>query len=268
MPHADFYTLPDLYDILHTPGTARDLAAVRRSARAMGAHAGRGSVWLEPACGSGRHLRVLAAGGARAIGFDLEPAMITYARRANRALGAGLARPSLFVADMRSFDRARRLPPIDVAFNLINTIRHLPSDAAMLDHLAAVARVLAPGGVYVVGLGLAAYGLEPPTEDVWRGSRAGVRVTQVIQYEPPAGPRGEAARAERVVSHLTVRRGTREEHIDSTYALRAYSLAQWRTLVERSRLSEAGVFDSDGRPAIAAEPGYYLFALRARTASA
>ena len=37
-----------------------------------------------------------------------------------------------------------------MAFNLINTIRHLPSDKAMCDHFAEISRVLAPGGVAYV----------------------------------------------------------------------------------------------------------------------
>lgn len=260
MAIADFYSLTEWYDILHAPGTARDVAVVRRIARRAKALGRDPGVWLEPACGTGRHLRVLAAKGDRALGFDLKPEMVAYAKRSFRDMRA--PRPRAFVADMRDFDDGRRLPRIDVAFNLINTIRHLSSDAAMLAHFAAIARVLAPAGVYVVGVSLAAYGLEGPTEDVWTARRAGVRVSQVVQYEPPTGSRGEAARSERVISHLIVsRRGMPDEHVDSVYSLRSYNLAQWRELVRRSALREVAVADSSGAPATPSEPGYYLFVL-------
>lgn len=258
--HVDFYSQPEVYDILHAPGTAGDVRAAVRTARRFVPVPLASQTWLEPACGTARHLRALARLGVRTIGFDLEPAMVAYAKRAIRA-DAAENRPRVFAADMRAFDRERRLPRVNVAFNLINTIRHLGSDAAMLDHFRAIARVLAPGGVYLVGVSLAAYGLESPTEDVWIGRRGRTRVTQVVQYEPPSGSRGEAARAERVISHKTITRGTREEHIDSTYALRSYNLSQWRALVAKSPLREIGVADSDGRPAVAREPGYYVFVL-------
>lgn len=261
----DFYSIPDLYDILHTPGTASEARGVVRVARRFSGAAKAGkAVWLEPACGSGRLLRHLAARGHRAVGFDIEPAMVAYANRRNAGLPAG-TRPTVFEASMEDFDAGRPRLKADVAFNIINTIRHLPTDAALLRHLAAVARVLRPGGVYIVGLGLAAYGLEPPTEDIWTGARGGVRVHQVVQYEPAAGRTGNASRAERVVSHLTVRRGrgkaATEEHIDSAYSLRSYDLEQWRDGVGRSEMVEVGVAAGTGEPATAAAPGYYLFVL-------
>ncbi len=261
--HADFYSLPRLYDILHAPGTAGDVRLLRRLRRLYApAHEG-ADVWLEPACGTARYLRHAARLGVRCVGFDIEPRMIAYAKRAQRAQAA---RARLFVARMEDFAQGRRIPAVTLAFNLINTIRHLADDRAMDRHLRSVAGVLRPGGVYVVGLSLCAYGLESITEDVWKGSREGTRVSQVVQYLPPAGSRGEAARAERVISHLTVRSGrgatARETHIDSTYVLRGYNLAQWREVVARAGLEIAAVTDGAGVAQRAREPGYYLFVLR------
>lgn len=258
---ADFYADPEVYDALHAPGTGDDVRALERIERAF-APRGTRRVWLEPACGSGRHLVRAGGRGAIVLGFDISPAMVAYARE--RLRRAGVEAPSrIFVADMRAFDRARRIPPVSFAFNLINTVRHLASDRALRDHLRCMARVLAPGGVYAIGIGLAAYGLEPPTEDVWNGSRGGLRVTQVVQYLPPApDARGRAARSERVISHMTVRRAGQTRHVDSRYVLRTYSLAQWRAVLARAGWTVAGITDQDGRPAEAAEPGYAVWVLR------
>jgi SAM-dependent methyltransferase len=261
----DFYSIPEVYDILHAPGTAGDVRAMRRVQRAF-VTPHRGAVrWLEPACGTGRYLLAAARLGIRGVGFDSSPQMIAYARA--RARRASPPRPRFFVADKQDFDRGRRLGRFDLAFNLINTFRHLATDPAARRHLAAVARVLRPGGVYAVGLSLCAYGLETITEDVWSGRRGRVRVDQAVQYLPPTGARGEAARAERVISHLTVTRGGEVEHIDSSYALRGYNLEQWRGLVASAGWSIAGVADAAGRPAIAREPGYFVFVLRPPTAT-
>lgn len=258
----DLYADPRVYDILHQPGTASEVRALERIARReLGTR--RRLRWLEPACGSGRLVRAIAARGHHCTGFDLSADMIAYAGA--RAAREGLAdRAECFAADMRNFDRGRGLAAFDVVFNPINSIRHLATDAAMLAHVRACARVLRDGGIYIVGLSLCAYGLESETEDVWRGRRGGTSVVQVVQYLPPAGPRGRA-RGERAISHLTVTSSAGERHLNAAYTLRGYNLAQWEALIARSPLRIIGVADSDGRPCRPREPGYFMFVLAKAT---
>lgn len=265
----DFYADPLVYDVLHAPGTAGDVRVLRRMARRF-TPARKVQTWLEPACGTGRYMVGAAKLGVRCVGFDLSAAMVAFARARAREAGVG-GRVRARVAAMEEFAAACGLKPgsVDFAYNLINTIRHLPSDAAMLAHFREVAGVLREGGAYAVGVSLAAYGLEPVTEDTWKGRGRGLSVTQVVQYLPPSAGggdarRGEGARQERVISHVTVRRGREETHLDSTYALRAYNLRQWYDLISRSALRVDAVVSSAGLDATAREPGYYVFILRAR----
>jgi SAM-dependent methyltransferase len=257
-----FYRDAAIYDILHGHGTAGDVDLVERVADRYAP--GAPGLWLEPACGSGRCLRLAAARGRSVIGFDLEPGMIAYARR--RAERLGLAdRSTYFVGDMRDFALGRvpallRAGSVGVAFNLINTIRHLPDDASMLAHLQQVARVLHRRGVYLVGLSLTAYGLEFPSEDVWSGARGRCRVTQVVNYEPATARQ----RVERVHSVLTVDRPSGSEHRVSGFGLRAYSPAQWLGLLARSALEVAAEIDETGASFESAPPGYSLWVLRRR----
>lgn len=263
-PHTDFYSIPHYYDILHAPGTAGEVSMLFRLARQYSARgSGRPArpVWLEPACGTGRYLMMAAKRGVRAYGFDVSQDMVRYAQ-ARAAKNPAGRRPRVSLGTMQ--EPPAGVPPVDFAFNLINTIRHLPTDADMLRHLRAMAALLRPTGAYVVGLSLCAYGLEQPTEDVWEGRRGRCRVSQVVQYIPPLGARGESARIERVISHLTVERPGREEHIDSTYALRGYNLAQWEALLAKSPLRVHAALDGAGKPATAAEPGYFMFVLKRR----
>ncbi|CAG0993628.1 hypothetical protein PHYC_02437 [Phycisphaerales bacterium] len=264
----DFYSIPRLYDILHARGTAHDVQTARGLQSRFVPRRPGPSTWLEPACGTGRYLRYASRRGIHGVGFDISRPMINFARRAKRGplLSRVRKRGSLtfFTARMEDFDRTHALPPIDLAYNPINTIRHLTSDRAMVDHFRAVASVLRPGAVYLVGISLCAYGLESPTEDVWIGREGATRVVQVAQYLPATGSRGEAARAERVISHLTVTRGRREHHINSTYALRSYDLAQWEEIIDRAGLDVVGVTDGDGHHAVPMGPGYFLYVLRPR----
>lgn len=254
---ADFYADPQVYEVLHAPGTEAEVDALVRIARRR---LPPGPLrWLEPACGTARCLRELARRGHRGIGFDISPDMVRFAsaRARDQALGRAV---QLFQADMGSFHQGRRIPRCDAAFNLINTIRHLPSDAQFTRHLNGVAGVLAPRGFYVIGLSLSAYGMEEETEDVWTGAPGPMKVTQVVQYLPPRG-RTQRARSEHVFSHLTVLHDGAERHIDSRYTLRAYDLAQWTRLVNRSGWSIVESCDHDGNVVTAVEPGYFLFVI-------
>lgn len=230
------YRDPAVYDILHTPGTAGEVDGLERI-RAL--HGPARGLWLEPACGTGRYLRVLAGRGHRVLGFDRDPAMVAYARRRRPPV-------DVRVADLTGF--AHLTPPgsVGFAFNPINSIRHLETEDALLAHLADMATVLSSRGIYAVGLSLTDYAHEAPTEDVWEARRGGCRVRQVVQYLPPPG-RGRAERFETVVSHIAVDRGGRTQHLDDTYRLRAYDEPQWARAVARSPLVEVGVVDEVGR---------------------
>jgi SAM-dependent methyltransferase len=255
-----------VFDILHEPGTRAEGRGLIRIARRFGAWPERGvPIFLEPACGSGRYLRALAGLGCRAVGFDVSPAMVAYARRTLRAAGlwalcaAGRRRgATAFRADMTHFRVVYRA---DVVFSTINTIRHLPSDRAMLAHLARIRAALNPRGVCIIGLSLSLRG-ESPGEDVWTARRAGVRVTQVVQYLPP-----RRGRREWVHSHVVVRRRGVETHHDSRYWLRCYTRTRWNRLLARARFRTLGIVNEQGHDADPGRLGYALWVLRPLTRS-
>lgn len=266
--HSNFYDNAALYDILHRPGTAQEVTFLQRLHTRFGLGP-RSGPWLEPACGSARLARLAAARGQPVAGFDLEPAMIAYAR--DHTPPRDRPRTHFFQARMEDFDAAipKRGPwsRYGLAFNLINTIRHLHSDRAMLDHFHAVARVLKPGGLYAIGISLSLYAIEQETEDVWQGARGRCKVSQVVQYIPPEctpnrtrGPRG-GNRLERVISHLTITRPRGEEHRDSAYALRTYDLAQWFALLQRSPFKVRTILGDDGVEIPPPKIGYAIWVL-------
>ena len=259
------YGKPEIYDILHAPDTSWEVAGLLKIARRfLGPREPTATRWLEPACGSGRYLRLAAKKGVRVTGFDRAPEMIDYATRALRASGVSVGRgraADLFVGDMVGFESRIRAGTIDLAFNLINTIRHLPSDRAMLDHFGGIATVLKPGGVYVVGISLSSYGNEEPDEDVWRGKRGRTEVTQIVSFTPAPGGRTAAARSERVHSHLMIKAGGAVTHHDDTYGLRAYDTKQWGSIVRRAGFRCVATIDEQGNDHTPREPGYCLYVL-------
>jgi SAM-dependent methyltransferase len=266
------YEDAEVYDILHAPGTESDVRGLLKIERRWvrdgpGRRSGRG-LWLEPACGTGRLVIEAARRGRICIGIDRSESMVAYARARAEELGAS-ARARFGVLDITNFARtkhARELglasSSVSLAFNPINTIRHLSSDAAVLAHLAQIARVLRVGGVYAVGLSVSAPGVEGPTEDVWEGHRDGVRVKQVVEYEPAGWARTDGRRnpprRERVASHLVVQRDGRESCLDDSYWLRSYTRTQWERLIGRSAMELVASVDEAGRPH---DPGVFGYAI-------
>ncbi len=257
-PPRGLYADAAVYDILHAPGTAAEVDALERVEAAWGADpAGRPDrLWYEPACGTGRYLRVAAGRGRRVGGYDHDPRLVAYAaRRLGRAVRTA-AMTDAVVPGVRPGSVA-------LAFNPVNTIRHLPDDRALLAHLAQVAWLLASGGLYVVGISLTDYEWLEPEEDLWEGARGRCRVSQLVNYLPPE-PGTARARTETVISHLTITRPRGVEHRDSRYELRCYDRRQWRRLLERSALRRLASCDARGRPLGQRRLPYQLEVLAAR----
>jgi SAM-dependent methyltransferase len=253
------YLEPSLYDVVNTPDTAREVDALVRCAGTHAARSGPGSRWLEPACGTGRYLRSLLRRGRHVTGYDPAPAMRDYAAaRLARAAHRPAPRVPAHTPPWQIVDASFTTPaaqitrqladhgPFDVAICPVNSLRHLPDDRAVLDHFAQIAALLAPGGVYLVGLDLH-HADRQPDEDVWEAIRGGLRVQQVIQYLPPTG----RSRREQVIVELLVRRPRGTEHRSYAYPLRTYTRRQWTTLVSRSALRRVATADAAGRPVAA-----------------
>jgi len=259
---ASLYADPMLYDILYTPGTAAEVDALERIERRYTADPLRHDrLWFEPACGTGRYLRVARGRGRRVAGFDRQEQQLAYAR-------GRLNCPArhLFVADMSDFAAAFASSGLPAgraafAFNPVNSLRHLPSDAAMVRHFTQMAQVMASGSLYVVGLSLVSYESMVAEEDVWEGARGRCRVTQVVNYLPPDAGAGRT-RSERVISHLTVNRPHSEQHFDATYDLHCCDGPQWRRVLQRSPVTSVASCDARGHPLAGRTLPYQLEVLR------
>jgi SAM-dependent methyltransferase len=232
------YLAPLLYDVVNTPDTAREGDVLQRVARRHAARSGPASVWLEPACGTGRYLRVLAGRGCRVRGYDPLPGMLAYARSRLDARGADHR-----LVRARFTDPLPGLGQADVAFCPVNSLRHLPTDPTVLAHLAQIAGCLTRGGVYLVGIDHH-HPDRQPDEDVWEATRGSLSVKQVIQYLPPE----PGSRTEQVIVELIATRPRGVEHHGYAYGLRTYTQQQWRRLVGRSALRRVAAHDANGRP--------------------
>ena len=236
-PTRSLYDCPQWYDIVHQAGTAAEVTHLERINREFGTG---GRDWLEPACGTGRFLSVLARRGYRVVGYDRSETMLDYARR-RLAPPARLAR--VVEGDMATFVRPRFF---DFAFNLINTFRHIHAAAQARAHLDCIARSLRPGGVYVLGIDLVDYDDPQAGEEVWTASRGSCKVRHIMFSIPP----DRTTRRERIINHLIVDRPSGRECSQSHYDLRSYDLGQWLDLLDSSELECAASFDFAWQPIV------------------
>jgi ubiquinone/menaquinone biosynthesis C-methylase UbiE len=99
---------------------------------------------LEIACGPAYHPREIARRGIRAIGLDLMEEMIEIARQKNLDEGIHV---ELFAADMRAFTLDE---PVDLIFNIFDSIDALSTNEDYIEHLRCVADNLTPKGIYII----------------------------------------------------------------------------------------------------------------------
>ena len=225
---------------------------------------GQGSprVALEPACGTGRYLERLALAGWSVLGFDHDVEMVRFARARLRAIdGVSASSCRVWRDRFDVFGKKVRARSVGLAFCPINSVRHVASDAEIVRHFRMMRKALAPAGVYAIGISLSVYGAEAPSEDVWRASRRGVAVKQLVSYTPALGGTSARRRAERVDSVLEIRRGRKTEIRSGSYDLLSFSREQWERAIERSGLRVIGIVNESAERFDPGKLGYAIWLL-------
>lgn len=126
---------------------------------------------IEPGCGGGRLLVELASRGIAVQGWDLSQDAVDWA--SGRLTGQRLPGVAL-LADMRTHVVT---PPVDLAYCLVNTFRHLLSDGDAVAHLKSVAESVRKGGLYVLGLHLLPPDADLEDEEEWSITEGDVTVS-------------------------------------------------------------------------------------------
>lgn len=231
-----FYQDPALYDLIHADGTDDEVWLLDSIARR---HGNGGKTALEPACGTGRYLAGLLRRGWTVRGYDLSPSMVEYSRERLFRWGK---KASIVKGDMVTY---RPKEKFDLAFNLLSTFRHLLTDRDALSHLRNTYDALNPGGIFVLGLDLAAFGEDLPDEEVWTARREGKIIKHVMMTLPPEPRR----RREKIINFVTYPSGRGEKVLESSYDLRSYDSGELANLILKTKFSLPACYGYDGRPA-------------------
>jgi ArsR family transcriptional regulator len=146
---------------------------------AMGEALGQGpfKLLLDLGTGTGRILELFADRYERGLGFDLNQAMLAYAR--SKLAKAGLTRAQVRLGDIYSL----ALPDGVADAVIMHQVLHFVSEPALA--IREAARVLAPGGRLLI-VDFAPHGLEFLRED-FAHDRLGFAPAQVTQWMKDAG---------------------------------------------------------------------------------
>ena len=132
---------------------------------------------FEPACGTGRLMIKFAQAGFQIAGNDLNEHAVQFCNQ--RLKRHGFAE-SAVVGDMSNFELQE---PVDAAFNMINSFRHLLTEEQAVGHFNCMASALKPEGLYFLGLHLTPTVGERIEEEEWSSSRGHLTVISSLWSE-------------------------------------------------------------------------------------
>jgi SAM-dependent methyltransferase len=229
---ANLYDYPSYYDLVF----GSDWKAEFNFLTAAFDRFARGTVRrvFEPACGTGRLLFRLAKAGYQVNGLDLNPRAVAYC---NKRLARHGYPESIFVGDMADFSLPK---PVDAAFNMINSFRHLLSEQQAAAHFRCMAAALRPGGIYVLGLHLTPTEGSPLEEESWSARRGHLGITTHLKTFDLDLHR----RTERCTMTMNVYTPTRSFQIIDELVFRTYTRQQFfRLLANVPELQHVATFD-------------------------
>lgn len=189
---------------------------------------------LEVGCGGGRQVLELCRRGWDVSAIDLNAHCVyTVQQRLKRSRLAADVRQQ----DMRNFCFPR---PFQLAHCLVNTFRHLLTEADARQHLQCVAAHLEPGGLYVLGFHL----LPPDAEEFdcerWTVHRGQLRLTTTIRVLEFS----RRKRQELLRFSLKATQPGRIRRFQAEHRLRIYRADQFRILLKSvPELQLVDVFD-------------------------
>lgn len=223
-----WYDRAELYDIAFSWDTAPEIEFLRALWQQYGCD--KLTRIYEPFCGTGRLIIPLAEQGYESIGVDCSATMLHCLERrvAGRDLPLMAAR-----ADVNEF---RCQPPVDLAVTLIDSFRHLTTEAAAAQALRAFHASLREAGLLIIGLQIGAAPIEFDDHNVWEMERDGTLVETAVFSLRQSGdePGTDLLRS---VLYVTYPDG-RTEEIVSDDPMRTYTRASFLKLV-----SEQGPFE-------------------------
>lgn len=220
------YDHPKYYDLVFGADCAAELKFIVQCGEKYAT--GKVRKLFEPACGTGRLLFHLAKRGYKVAGIDLNSKAVDFCNERLERLGIS---ERAWTADMSAFETKTRY---DVAFNTINSFRHLATEKAAESHMQAMGQCVRSGGLYLLGVHLTPTEAAPSETESWSARRGHLAITTYMWTIE----RNLAKRVERFGIRFDIHNPTRSWRIDDVLVLRSYTAAQMQKLIEKSGVWE------------------------------
>ena len=216
------YDHPKYYDLVFGADCAAEtkfiLAAAERFMRRKAKR------FFEPACGTGRLLHALAKRGVEVGGLDLNPRAVEFC---NARLKRNGINSRATVEDMCDFT----VPKLyDIAFNTINSFRHLGTEKQARSHLECVGRAMRADGLYLLGVHLTPTDAAPSDGESWSARRGHLSINTHMW----TNDRNRKTRIERYGIRFDIHSPTKSFRIEDELVLRSYTAPQMDRLIDSS----------------------------------
>lgn len=233
------YDHPKYYDLVFGADVAAETKFILQCAEVY--LNGSPNVFFEPACGTGRLMHALMRRGYKACGLDLNPKAVAFC---NARLSRNGYPSTAIVADMCEFGRQdfrdvidwpkRKARTADVAFNTINSFRHVESEQRAVAHLRCVADLIRPDGLYLLGVHLTPTKIPPSETESWSARRGHLSINTHMWTIA----RDKKKRLERFGIRFDIHTPSDSFRINDELRLRSYTPLQMNRLIASSECWE------------------------------
>ena len=124
-------------------------------------------------------------------------------------------------------DRYKHQPVVDIAFNPVNTFRHLLTQDAAIRHLESISSSLRDGGLYIIGLHLLPMDADEVDSEEWDAVDGDLSVHVHLNVESF----DRRTRLETLRFTLDVQDGSKKLQLTSDYQMRIYQAWQLQDLL-------------------------------------
>lgn len=214
------YDHPKYYDLVFGSDCAAEMKFIQKINDAF--LKGKARQLFEPACGTCRLIYGLAKKGFAVEGIDLNEKAVVFG---NERFKRADLRPTAWVADMADFTAKRKF---DLAFNTINSFRHLPTAKAAQAHLSCMANSAKSNAIYLIGLHLNPKKGEMVDQESWAARRGHLSVLTHMWTES----RNSRTRTDRFGIHFDIYTPTRQFRISDVLSMRSYNREQFLRMVD------------------------------------
>lgn len=214
------YDHPKYYDLVFGSDCASELKFIQQINNAF--LGGKAKRLFEPACGTCRLIHGLAKKGFDVEGIDLNDKAVEFG---NQRFARHSLKQSAWVADMSDFQPKRKY---DLAFNTINSFRHLTTANQAERHLSCMSAAAKKNAVYLIGLHLNPTDCDPIDEESWSARRGHLSVLTQMWTEN----RDAKKRMDRFGIRFDVYTPTKQFRIEDVLAMRSYTHPQFLRMIE------------------------------------